>query len=461
MEFLISHPRSTPEEIAAVLRLAAGSVTAALATLLDELLAVRVNRTPSRWSASPPRPAMHALLARRRVALADLELLTEEFHEAYQATTGRWFGSDQFEVLDTPEQVTARYTHLVRAARTEVLHLAMPPYVATASAVPDRLNAQEAVIRKGVRFRSVYDAGTFDDPLSLETARRGSEIGGEIRLSTGLPMKLVMFDGAAAFMPLRSGDPEAATLLVHSPTLLYVLSILFEQLWERGTPWRGEGTSAAPAEEPAEPVPDRRGLEVLRLLSLGMKDDVIARALGVSRRTVQQDISDISALLGARTRFQVALFAQQRGWLPAPLLPVPGFGRGRRNGLVAGQQDQPVIVIGVQDLDAGARLGDGTGDRAQLARGFLVEAASQHLSDRRDRYPGRGQRAPRLMAVLDQEVGDRPPVHGEHAAALDADPRLAERLPHHCQRVGSAAELDGQIKHGISFCRASAGRRPA
>ena len=48
-------------------------------------------------------------------------------------------------------------------------------------------------------------------------------------------------------------------------------------------------------------------------MSLGMKDDVIARALGVSRRTIQQDISDISALLGARTRFQIALFAQQRG----------------------------------------------------------------------------------------------------------------------------------------------------
>jgi hypothetical protein len=31
---------------------------------------------------------------------------------------------------------------------------------------------------------------------------------------------------------------------------------------------------------------------------------------------VQQDISDIGALLGARTRFQIALFAQQRGWLP-------------------------------------------------------------------------------------------------------------------------------------------------
>jgi DNA-binding NarL/FixJ family response regulator len=59
-------------------------------------------------------------------------------------------------------------------------------------------------------------------------------------------------------------------------------------------------------------------MEVLRLMSLGMKDDVIARVLGVSRRTVQQDVSDIGNLLGARTRFQIAIFAQRRGWLAGP-----------------------------------------------------------------------------------------------------------------------------------------------
>ena len=185
---------------------------------------------------------MHALLARRRVALADLEMLTEEFHEAYQATTGQWFGSDQFEVLDTPEQVTARYTHLVRAARTEVLHLAMPPYVATASAVPDRLNAQEAVIRKGVRFRARLRRRYLRRPLSLETARPGSEIGGEIRLSTGLPMKLVMFDGgrrhAAAFRRSRGGDAVGPLADPAHRALDSLRATL-----GRGTPWRGEGTA--------------------------------------------------------------------------------------------------------------------------------------------------------------------------------------------------------------------------
>jgi len=316
LEFLVTRPESSPGEIATALELSPRAVARALGALSDELLAVQVSRSPNRWSASPPRPAFQALLSRRRLALAEIEVLSEHLQEAYNSSADRRFASDQFEILDTPAQVTARYTHLVRAARSEVLHLAMPPYVAVSSDVSERLDAQAAVIRKGVRFRSVYDADTFDDALSLTTARRGDEIGGEIRLSSGLPMKLVMFDGAAAIMPLRSDDPAAGSLLVHSPTLLHVLSILFEELWADGVPWKSDGTGAVAPAEPTEPGPDARGMEVLRLMSLGLKDDVIARVLGVSRRTVQQDISDIGAFLGARTRFQIAIFAQQRGWLP-------------------------------------------------------------------------------------------------------------------------------------------------
>jgi DNA-binding CsgD family transcriptional regulator len=164
-----------------------------------------------------------------------------------------------------------------------------------------------------VRFRSVYDSDTLTDEVSLETARRGVEIGGQVRLSSGLPMKLVLFDGTTAIMPLRRDDAAAGSLLVHSPTLLHVLAALFESLWEHGVPWGQEARPQPPA--PAADAPNPRAREVLRLLSLGMKQETIARTLGVSRRTVQKDVSDIGTALGARNRFQIALLARERGWL--------------------------------------------------------------------------------------------------------------------------------------------------
>lgn len=317
LEFLLTHPESTLAEIADATAMSTSRTIRLLGLLAAELLAVEVGGSPPRWSASPPRPAIGAMLARRRIRLAELEMYAEQLHELYNSTANHRFASDQFEILDTPQRVSARYTHLLGTARVEVLHLAMPPYVAAAaSKSPVGLETQEVAIRQGVRFRSVYDADTFDDFLSVETARRGDQMGGEVRLSTGVPMKLVIFDAASAIMPLRTDDPASGSLLVYSPTLLQVLSALFEQLWEHAIPWTSEGAAPEDAVPTAQyPAPDARVAQMLRLMSLGLKDDAIARMLGVSRRTVQQWVSDVGTTLGARTRFQIALRAKQRGWL--------------------------------------------------------------------------------------------------------------------------------------------------
>jgi DNA-binding NarL/FixJ family response regulator len=55
--------------------------------------------------------------------------------------------------------------------------------------------------------------------------------------------------------------------------------------------------------------------DILTLLRAGLTDDAIARVLGLSRRTIQKHISETAELLGARTRFQIALMARDRGWL--------------------------------------------------------------------------------------------------------------------------------------------------
>jgi DNA-binding CsgD family transcriptional regulator/DNA-binding MarR family transcriptional regulator len=315
LQHLVTHPESTPTAIADELDLTVATVDRTLRLLGGELLVVRVGRRPARWSASPPRAAMEALLQRRRAELANVELEAERMQEEYAAHLDRRFASDQFEVLDTPQRVTARYEHLLRSARREVLHLVMPPSVAT-SAHPDRMAAQAHAASLGVRFRAVYDVATFDGDLTLRTARAGLDFGGQVRLSKGLPMKLALFDDTAALMTISPDDPAAGSLVVYSPPLLRVLRALFEELWEHGAPWPATSIEADPPSD--EPQANPRSVQVLRLMALGMKDDAIARVLGVSRRTVQQIVSDVGAELGARTRFQIALQAQAAGWLRDP-----------------------------------------------------------------------------------------------------------------------------------------------
>ncbi|MFD7474564.1 response regulator transcription factor [Streptomyces sp. NPDC059837] len=127
--------------------------------------------------------------------------------------------------------------------------------------------------------------------------------------------------GAAA---LGKDDPAAGSLVVHSSTLLDVLTALCERVWERAVPLSLENRPASPTAsaegqaEGQEGALHSRTRDILRLMSAGMKDDAIARALRLSRRTVQTHISDLSRQLGARSRFQIALLAQERGWLGNP-----------------------------------------------------------------------------------------------------------------------------------------------
>nr|WP_243727306.1 LuxR C-terminal-related transcriptional regulator [Actinocrispum wychmicini] len=54
---------------------------------------------------------------------------------------------------------------------------------------------------------------------------------------------------------------------------------------------------------------------LLSLLAAGLKDEAIARQLGVSLRTVHRRTSELSESLGARTRFQAGMRAERQGLL--------------------------------------------------------------------------------------------------------------------------------------------------
>ncbi|MFE9957202.1 LuxR C-terminal-related transcriptional regulator [Micromonospora sp. NPDC005299] len=157
--------------------------------------------------------------------------------------------------------------------------------------------------------------------MSLKTALRGTGQGGELRLASRLPVKLVVFDRAAALLPVRGDRPAAGSMVVHSPALVVALVALFESVWERADPVslasRHDGT--APKGSLTAVGPDRRTREILHMMATGMKDEAIARVLKVNRRTVQKHVSEAGSLLGARTRFQIALLAAEREWLKEPV----------------------------------------------------------------------------------------------------------------------------------------------
>ncbi|MBG7697214.1 helix-turn-helix transcriptional regulator [Streptomyces sp. MC1] len=323
LEYLVTVPSADTVQVAAAVGEPGPAAEDALRRLEDASLALRVDGVTARWAAGPPRASLGALLARRRAELARAEALVERLHATYEEVSAPR-AAHLVEALEREEEVSARYGQLLKGTTAEVLHLAKPPYV-----TGQHGSARDMGVADGVRMRSVYETEGFTDAVSLETALRGTAGGGQLRLASRLPVKLVVFDRAAALLPVRGDRPAAGSLVVHSPALVEALVALFESVWERAEPvslaTRREGPlppvpaplpeDPAPQSDPQAVRPDRRTREILHLMATGMKDDTIARVLKVSRRTVQKHVSEAGALLGARTRFQIALLAAERGWL--------------------------------------------------------------------------------------------------------------------------------------------------
>ncbi|GAA2623395.1 LuxR C-terminal-related transcriptional regulator [Paractinoplanes durhamensis] len=302
LEYLVAVRSADRDEAASAVGVSPAEAERALRHLADSALASQIGGAAPRWTAAPPRPSLGALLARRRAELARVEDLVERLSEAHEAVSGPR-ATDMVEVLKSQDEVPARYHQLLMGSSSEVLHLAKPPYVTGAS-------TGVVGVPPGVQMRSVYETDGFTDAVSLRTALRGTGQGGKLRLTSQIPVKLVIFDRAAALLPIWADRPASGSLVVHSPALVTALAALFESVWERAEPLSLTRRHGLPASGR-----DLRTREILRMMAVGMKDETIARILNLSRRTVQQHITDAGAVLGARTRFQIAVLAAKQGWL--------------------------------------------------------------------------------------------------------------------------------------------------
>ena len=171
----------------------------------------------------------------------------------------------------------------------------------------DDLDTQPDVQRK-----IIYERAALDEPDVLERVQRRQLQGDNVRLIPHPPARLVLADTDLAFVEL---DPDAQDrsrgALVHPSPLLSTLNTVFDLLWDRAIPLdvgvRGGDTAGWRISD--------EDAAMLRLLAAGLKDQAIARHLGIGLRTVVRRIGNLSRALDAETRFQAGLQAARRGLL--------------------------------------------------------------------------------------------------------------------------------------------------
>ncbi|KUH37310.1 MULTISPECIES: helix-turn-helix transcriptional regulator [Streptomyces] len=342
-EALLLERAERVEELAHLLDLPRERVHTALDRLVEHGFARPAD--PAREGGLPhpaaPATAIRTLIDRRQAELhrrsAELERLrsTAERLAAERAAAAQ-SGAGGVEAVTGRRAVDERVGRLLAGAEREVLLMDRPPYAGLDVG---------GLLARGVEVRAVLDRAGLAAPGRARAVAALARRGLRVRVAAGVPTRLVAVDRRVTLLPPADpADPRAYALVVADARLREALVPLFEAVWERAVPLEcagagtagggsgaGAGSAGADAAGPAGAgavgrtsagawrdggAGDRaEQRELLRLLAAGLKDEAIARRLGVHVHTARRRISRLLEALDARTRFQAGARATARGWL--------------------------------------------------------------------------------------------------------------------------------------------------
>ncbi|HAY86488.1 MAG TPA: helix-turn-helix transcriptional regulator [Micrococcus luteus] len=258
----------------------------------------------------PHRPLLaeaHRAQSRADALRETAETLRAEFHRRPGAAR------DAVEAVVGGPEIVGAGVQIARQARRLVRGFDRGPYFHDGS-LPD--DAQSRSWTRGVPWRVVYEGRSLQAEPPDRWEHLGSTPGETGRILPRLPFKLLIADDDAALVGLAGAAGQGEALVVRGSLLVDAFVRLFELQWELALPIadvaRGGDDGADGLGGDVLTEVERR---LVAMLSSGMTDEAMARAIGLSHRTVQRRLADLARRVGAEGRFQLGVQAARRGWV--------------------------------------------------------------------------------------------------------------------------------------------------
>lgn len=291
--------------------------------LLGELdgLGLVVQDPRSEPCALAPERAIDILIAREEEALDDrrrqLQATRASIPELVDVfvESRRQYVSRDVELLTDSALVRSRLYQLATEAEASVWAL-QPDRGLTPEAMAAARPLDHDLRARDVACRLVVTASSLHTPGWLGYLHELQQIGQQVRVAGTVSQRCIIVDGHTAVIPSSDhGSPGAYVL--HGHSLVAPVVALFEEIWLHAGPVPQDG------EDRSSSTPERMR-EVAALLALGIKDEAVARRLGVSVRTVRRLIAATMTELRTDSRFQAGVAAVRRGWLTVDGEPPDG-----------------------------------------------------------------------------------------------------------------------------------------
>lgn len=300
--------------LGAALGLPESCAASAVATLTELLLLRHLPEDPDRLVPVAPDAAIAALVAPKeaglRRQLAEIDQLRGEMAlltPLYAEGRRRWQGRTPLTEVTDLKTVVGMITEATMRCRQEV-RTCHPGGGRSPTLLEQAFIQDRDMLRRGVRMRTLYQHTARYHLPTQEYARRMTGEGAEIRTLSELFGRMVAFDGETVFIPHQ--DDLDAAIVIHEPSTVAYLCATFDHAWSLAEPYHPAWTESSARDEVKQAI--------VRLLAEGMKDEMVARRLGMSLRTCRKHIAEIMEQLGAASRFQAGYLARVQSSAPAP-----------------------------------------------------------------------------------------------------------------------------------------------
>ncbi|MEU0378896.1 LuxR C-terminal-related transcriptional regulator [Streptomyces cyaneofuscatus] len=200
------------------------------------------------------------------------------------------------------DEIELRLLEAAQSCTTEVL--VMQPCVARETrelrlARPLVLEA----LRRGAHGRILYPHTARGDSGTRAHLGELLPAGGQVRTTKEVSDRFLVFDRKTAFIP--SGE-DGEIAVVYESTVAAFLAGLHARIWESAVDFDSGAAGYAGTMEELKAT-------LLSLLASGAKDEVIARRVGMSERTLRRHVATIMQDLSASSRFQAGVLAARTG----------------------------------------------------------------------------------------------------------------------------------------------------
>ncbi|MEV6841666.1 helix-turn-helix transcriptional regulator [Streptomyces sp. NPDC051133] len=267
------------------------------------------------WVAVSPDTAADILLADAEQAMLDQNSQIA----AVRARLGTWTVAylearsmrsvkDRIEVIEGIDGIRAVIDDLARTCEKSIDAM-VPGGGQSVRAIKAAIPLDLATLERGVAIRTLFQHAARNHRATTQYAETICAGGAQVRSTSLLPSRMLIYDDAAAVIPLDQENTAAGAVVIRDPAVLRLLSHLFTSHWERAIDF-------AAYDRQEDNKPTDLELAVLRLMAAGKKDEAIARQIGLSGRSTSRVIAGIMERLEATNRFQAGVRATLKGWLP-------------------------------------------------------------------------------------------------------------------------------------------------